>query len=100
MHCLDAQTKSSSLGTCKQIKKLCPEVKSGYFWLRDATNRLNINNFYCDMETDSGEVTKFSVLIFYGSFHFCRFFLFFRIGINLIVTTHETFANGSINFTD
>ena len=66
MPCLDAQTNSSSLGTCKKKKKLCPDVKSGYFWLRDATDRLNINNFYCDMETDSGVVAvRYKILWFH-----------------------------------
>ena len=51
----DAQSDVSSLETCRQIKSMCPKVKSGYYWLRGVTETDKINMFYCDMETDSVE---------------------------------------------
>ena len=55
-HLLVAKTEESALQSCRQIKRYCPTVKSGDFWISGKTPGAQKGIVYCDMETDEGKI--------------------------------------------
>ncbi|XP_057299746.1 uncharacterized protein LOC130630309 isoform X2 [Hydractinia symbiolongicarpus] len=48
------QSQILALRTCIEIKKYCPQVQNGFFYIYGVVDKLTTSKVYCDMETDNG----------------------------------------------